>query len=281
MQILKTKDEVRRAVRQARREGKTVGFVPTMGYLHEGHLALMRKAGEDNDLVVVSIFVNPTQFGPNEDYASYPRDLARDAELAASAGVDIIFAPEVSEMYPRGFSTIVDIQRLGDYLCGAKRPGHFRGVCTVVTKLFNIVQPDRAYFGQKDAQQARVIRQITADLDLPIEVRVLPTVREADGLAMSSRNTYLTPREREAALVLNWSLVRARDLVQSGEQEAAVIAEAITAMIEAEPLARIDYVSVVSGDTLEPVQRLDGPILIAVAVFIGKTRLIDNLTLEV
>ncbi|AZR74656.1 pantoate--beta-alanine ligase [Anoxybacter fermentans] len=281
MKILKTKAEVRKEVCNARREGKTIGFVPTMGYLHKGHLSLMERAKKENDLVVVSIFVNPTQFGPNEDYATYPRDLERDAKLAESVGVDIIFVPEVDEMYPENFQSYVEVTELTQNLCGAKRPGHFRGVCTVVTKLFNIVQPDRAYFGQKDAQQAIIIKRMVKDLDFPIEIITCPIVREEDGLAMSSRNTYLNPEERKAALVLNRSLKKAKEMIEGGERDAALIQAAMIEMIEKEPLAKIDYVSIVSTTTLKPVQRLSGPILIALAVFIGKTRLIDNIMLEV
>lgn len=282
MQILKTKAEVRQEIARARREGKTVGFVPTMGYLHNGHLSLMAIAKKENDLVVASIFVNPTQFGPNEDFAKYPRDLQRDASLARNIGVDIIFAPEVEEMYgPNGGLTYVDINQLSDHLCGARRPGHFRGVCTVVTKLFNIVQPDRAYFGQKDAQQALIIKRMTQDLDLPVEVKTLPTVRESDNLAMSSRNVYLSPEERQAALTLSRSLAMAEEMIHAGEHNTQTVIDAITEMITAEPLARVDYISAVSAETLQPTDQLSGQVLIALAVFFGKTRLIDNLIMQI
>lgn len=282
MQILKTKAEVRQMIARARKEGKTIGFVPTMGYLHNGHLSLMAIAKKENDLVVASIFVNPTQFGPNEDFAKYPRDLQRDANLVKNIGVDIIFAPEVEEMYgPSGALTYVDINQLSDNLCGAKRPGHFRGVCTVVTKLFNIIQPDRAYFGQKDAQQALIIKRMTQDLDIPVEVKTLPTVRESDNLAMSSRNVYLNPEERKAALVLSGSLAMAEEMIRGGERNAQTVVDAITQKIGAEPLARIDYISAVSAETVQPIAILEGQVLIALAVFFGKTRLIDNLMLHV
>ncbi|MZP29343.1 pantoate--beta-alanine ligase [Heliobacterium undosum] len=263
------------------REGRTVGFVPTMGYLHEGHLTLMRRAREACDRVVVSIFVNPLQFGAGEDYEEYPRDLTRDSRLAESAGVDVLFAPAVREMYPKGYHTFVDVERLTEGLCGASRPGHFRGVTTVVCKLFNIVRPDVAYFGQKDAQQLAIIRRMTEDLNLPVSVVGVPIVREADGLAMSSRNVYLSPEERQAALVLSKALARARDLVESGERDAARLRQTITETITAEPLAAIDYVSIVDNRFIQPVDTLAGDCLIALAVRIGKTRLIDNMVVEV
>lgn len=281
MKIVKTKVEVRQFVQQARQNVKTVGFVPTMGYLHQGHLSLMEMAGRENDLVIASIFVNPTQFGPNEDFASYPRELERDAKLAEAIGVDLIFAPEVVEMYGERALTYVDITQLSDHLCGVKRPGFFRGVCTVVTKLFNIVQPDRAYFGQKDAQQALIIKKMVSDLDLPVKVKTHPIVREADGLAMSSRNKYLSSEQREAALILSKSLNQAQKMIEAGERDAQKIYQMMTDLIQSEPLAEIDYVSIVSGTTLDPVVELSGLSLIALAVFIGKTRLIDNILMEV
>ena len=281
MQILRTKAEVRQTIKLARREGKTVGFVPTMGYLHNGHLSLMAVAKKENDLVVTSVFVNPTQFGPAEDFSKYPRDLERDIRLMETVGVDIVFAPEVEEMYgAQGALTFVDISQLSDHLCGAKRPGHFRGVCTVVTKLFNIVQPDCAYFGQKDAQQALIIKRMVHDLDIPVEVKALPTVREADNLAMSSRNIYLNPEERQAALILSRSLALAQQMIKDGERDAAIIIAAMRELIAKEPLARIDYISLVSQETVQPTEKIDGPILLALAVFVGKTRLIDNIMLE-
>jgi pantoate--beta-alanine ligase len=255
--------------------------VPTMGYLHEGHLELMRRAKEQCDIVVASIFVNPTQFGPNEDYDRYPRDLKRDAEMAGGVGVDAIFNPPAEEMYPAGYCTYVDVERITDKLCGLSRPGHFRGVATVVTKLFNIVQPDYAYFGQKDAQQALVIKRMARDLNMDLEVVIVPTVREQDGLAMSSRNLYLEPDQRRAALVLSRGLERARQLVLEGERNPAKIRQLVTDMIKAEPLAEIDYVDLYSYPDLEPMERMEGSALLALAVKIGRTRLIDNAILEV
>lgn len=280
MQIIHDKITLRQELKKARAQGCTVGLVPTMGYLHAGHLSLMGAAKRENDLVVASIFVNPTQFGPNEDFASYPRDLERDAQLAQSVGVDLIFAPEVEEMYLPHAQTYVNVTNLSKNLCGAKRPDHFRGVCTVVTKLFNIVQPDRAYFGQKDAQQAIIIKKMIEDLNQPIEIRVMPIIREADGLAMSSRNKYLSPAEREAALILHRSLNHGATLLQAGERQAEILKAELIQMIEKEPLARIDYVSIVSGSTLEEVDVISGSTLVAIAVWIGKTRLIDNFIWE-
>ncbi|NLG83579.1 MAG: pantoate--beta-alanine ligase [Firmicutes bacterium] len=280
MTLAKTVKEVREAIAAARREGKSIGFVPTMGYLHDGHLALIRRARAENGFVVVSIFVNPTQFGPNEDFARYPRDLARDLDLCRGAGVDLVFAPEVAQMYPPGFQTYVEVEELSQGLCGASRPGHFRGVATVVTKLFNIVTPDRAYFGEKDAQQLRVIKRMVVDLNFPLEIVAVPTVREPDGLAMSSRNTYLSPQERQAALVLYRALCLAKDLFVRGERRAEEILARMRELIAAEPLARIDYVAIVDDETLAPVERIDRPVLVALAVFIGPTRLIDNIVLK-
>jgi len=256
-----------------------VGFVPTMGYLHEGHLALVRRARGECASVVVSIFVNPTQFGPGEDYARYPRDLPRDLALLAAEGVDLVFHPEPAEMYPPGHETYVEVGSIATRLEGASRPGHFRGVATVVTKLFNIVQPDRAYFGQKDAQQVAVIKRLVADLNLPVDIVVVPTVREPDGLAMSSRNTYLNPRERQAATVLWRALCCARERWQAGERDASRLRREMTAVIQAEPLARIDYVSLAHPETLEELETVTGPALASLAVRIGTTRLIDNITL--
>lgn len=261
----------------ARSNGKTIGLVPTMGFLHEGHLSLMRHARAENDLVVVSIFVNPTQFGPKEDYKSYPRDMKRDSEMAESVGVDIIFAPSAEDMYPNVYATYVSVERLTEKMCGKSRPGHFRGVTTVVTKLFNIIRPHRAYFGQKDAQQSQVIKRMTEDLNFDIQIMVLPTIREADGLAMSSRNTYLNPEERQAALILTKSLHEAENMIKSGNRNTGIILQKMRDMIEAEPLAKIDYISIVNADTLDDLDLINGKILIALAVFIGKTRLIDNL----
>lgn len=280
MKIVHTIAEIREIVRQARLAGHTVGFVPTMGYLHEGHLELMRRARERCDFVVASIFVNPTQFGPNEDLDRYPRDLERDARLAEEVGVDVIFNPSVQEMYPPGYCTYVEVERLTEKMCGASRPGHFRGVATVVTKLFNIVKPDVAFFGQKDAQQALVIQGMVADLNMDLEIVTVPTVRESDGLAMSSRNVYLDPEQRRAALVLSRSLDRAVEAVRAGERDVARIRQMVENLIRAEPLARIDYVEIYSYPGLEPVERLQGQALLALAVKFGQTRLIDNVILE-
>jgi len=272
---------IREFVRQARSDGRSIGFVPTMGCLHEGHLELMRRARERCGAVVVSIFVNPAQFGPNEDFASYPRDLERDAAMAAGVKADAIFNPSVEEMYPPGACTFVDLERITEKLCGLSRPGHFRGVATVVTKLFNIVRPDTAFFGQKDAQQALVIRRMVRDLDLNIEIVTVPTVREADGLAMSSRNVYLRPEERRAALVLSRSLSEAQKAVQAGERDAAAIRRRVAEILDSEPLAETEYAEIYSFPDLEPVTNLQGPALLALAVKIGPTRMIDNTVLEV
>jgi len=258
----------------------TVGFVPTMGYLHEGHLALVKQARTDNSNVIVSIYVNPTQFGPREDFGSYPRELNRDLELLREEGVDIVFVPSDDEMYAPEFSSWVDVGKVTGRLEGASRPGHFRGVATVVAKLFNIVQPSRAYFGQKDAQQVVVIKRMVADLNMGIEVVVVPTVRESDGLAMSSRNIYLSPGERQAATILFKALTLARQLSQGGEKDAGKIRPQMAALIQKEPLAQIDYVSIADAETLEELNLIDRPALASLAVRIGKTRLIDNMLLE-
>ena len=261
-------------------EGKTIGLVPTMGFLHEGHLSLMRRARAENDLLVVSIFVNPTQFGPDEDYEAYPRDLQRDSEMAAEVGVDVIFSPTVKGMYPNEYATFVNVERITEKMCGASRPGHFRGVTTIVAKLFNLVQPHKAYFGQKDAQQTVVIKRMAEDLNFGVEIVVLPTVREDDGIAMSSRNRYLNQEERQAALVLIESLRMVENLVRSGQRDAAEINRKMRDMIETEPSARIDYTAIVDADTLAELDTIKGKTLIALAVFIGKTRLIDNVILD-
>ncbi len=280
MEITGSIKRVREQVREWRKEGLTVGLVPTMGYLHEGHKSLIDKAVAQNDKVVVSVFVNPMQFGPTEDLESYPRDMDRDAALCEKAGAALIFHPEPEEMYDDNFSSFVDMNTLTGGLCGKTRPIHFRGVCTVVAKLFNIVTPDRAYFGQKDAQQLAVIRHMVNDLSFGIEIVGCPIIREEDGLAKSSRNTYLSEEERKAALVLSRSLKEGRKLADAGEKDAAKVKKAITDIIEKEPLAKIDYVEVVDWNTLEPVEKIDGPILTAIAVYIGKTRLIDNFIVE-
>jgi pantoate--beta-alanine ligase len=267
-------------MRRARREmAGSVGLVPTMGALHEGHLSLVRHARAHDDTVVVSIFVNPTQFGPGEDYARYPRDPDRDLALLRDLGTDLVFMPPAEDVYPEGFDTYVQVEKLTQRLEGAHRPGHFRGVATVVTKLFNVVQPHRAYFGQKDAQQLAVIRRLARDLDLPVEVIGLPTVREPDGLAMSSRNMYLSPKERLAAVVLYRSLEAAQELWRSGVRDAAHIRQRMNDVLAAEPVARIDYVSLADAETLEELETVDRAALVSLAVRIGKTRLIDNVTL--
>lgn len=276
MKIVHTVDEVRTQVKEWRKSGLSVGLVPTMGYLHEGHKSLIDRAVAENDKVVVSVFVNPMQFGPTEDLASYPRDLNRDAALCEEAGAALIFNPEPENMYSDDFSSFIDMNTLTKGLCGKTRPIHFRGVCTVVGKLFNIVQPDKAYFGQKDAQQLAVIRHMVNDLNFNLEIVGCPIIREEDGLAKSSRNTYLNAEERQAALILSKSLEKGRELIEAGERDTAKIKQAITELIETEPLAKIDYVEIVDWNNLEPVETIEGPILNAIAVYIGKTRLIDN-----
>ncbi|MCS7159434.1 MAG: pantoate--beta-alanine ligase, partial [Gemmatales bacterium] len=264
---------------QARRDGRCIGFVPTMGALHEGHASLIRAARRDTDFVVVSIFVNPTQFGPNEDYQRYPRTPEADWALCRQEGVDLVFNPSVEEMYPAGFCTWVEVTGLQDVLCGRSRPGHFRGVATVVLKLFNIVQPDIAYFGQKDAQQARIIRQLVRDLNVPVEIRVCPIVRAADGLALSSRNAYLAPQERHRATVLYRALQTAQKLVSQGERDALLVRQRLVELISATPGATLDYAEIVDPETLRPVTQITQPVLAALAVRIGSTRLIDNMIL--
>lgn len=278
--IVKTIEEVRAQVKAWRAEGLTVGLVPTMGYLHEGHQSLIARSIAENDRTVVSDFVNPIQFGPTEDLATYPRDIERDAALCESTGANLIFHPEADEMYAPDFCTYVDMDHLTKGLCGKTRPIHFRGVCTVVSKLFHIVQPDRAYFGQKDAQQLAVIRRMVRDLNMPLTIVGCPIIREEDGLAKSSRNTYLSAEERKAALCLSRGLNKGKAAVEAGETDAEKVKAIITAEIEAEPLSRIDYVEIVDWNNLEPVSSTEGSILAAVAVYIGKTRLIDNFIIE-
>ncbi|MCS7301039.1 MAG: pantoate--beta-alanine ligase [Fimbriimonadales bacterium] len=280
MEILHTVDAVRQWVRRQRAAGHPIHFVPTMGYFHEGHLSLMRRARHEGGAVIVSIFVNPLQFGANEDLARYPRDFERDRQMAQQVGVDAIFYPEASEMYPPDYQTEVRVRELSKPLCGRSRPGHFEGVATVVLKLFNIVTPDRAYFGMKDYQQLRVIQQLVRDLNLSVEIVPCPIVREADGLAMSSRNVYLSPAERAAATVLYRSLQWAQARFEAGERDAARLREGVHACIAAEPLARIDYVEVVDAESLQPVARVERPTLVAVAAFFGAARLIDNCLLN-
>jgi len=257
-----------------------VGFVPTMGYLHEGHLALVRQARAENPAFIVSIYVNPSQFGQSEDLAAYPRDLDRDLELLREEKTDIVFVPSDAEMYPPGFSTWIEVEGITGRLEGAARPGHFRGVATVVARLFNIVRPSRAYFGGKDAQQALVIRRMVSDLNMVVEIIAVPTVRESDGLAMSSRNVRLSPQERRAATVLFRALTLARELRDNGETDASEVRRRMTLLIEAEPLARIDYVSIADAATLEELSAIDRPALASLAVWIGQTRLMDNMPLE-
>lgn len=280
MDVISTKKGIVRTCEELRREGHSIGFVPTMGFFHEGHLSLMRRAKEENDVAVVSIFVNPLQFGPSEDFADYPRDLASDLDKARSLGVDVVFCPNVSEMYPEGFRTYVDVKDLTVVLCGASRPGHFQGVATVVCKLFNLVRPHRAYFGQKDAQQVVVIRRMVKDLDMGIDVIEMPTVREGDGLAMSSRNVYLTPSEREQAVVIWRALESAQQRVAKGERDARTLREHVRSVIETAPDARIEYVTVCDAQDLRELERIEGEVLIAVAVKFGKARLIDNVKIR-
>ena len=276
MTAVKAIQAVRDIVPAWRKEGLSVGLVPTMGYLHEGHKSLVCKSAEQNDRTVVSVFVNPIQFGPTEDLERYPRDLEHDKKVVEEAGGDLIFNPEPSEMYPQHFTSFIDTTETTELLCGAVRPVHFRGVCTVVGKLFNIVMPDRAYFGQKDAQQLATIRRFVRDLNFNIQIVACPIVREADGLAMSSRNTYLNPEERKAALVLSQSLKLAQKAIDEGEKDAAKVISIITDNIASEPLARVDYVEAVDFQNIQRVGKIEGEVLIAIAVYIGKTRLIDN-----
>lgn len=275
MKIIGTVKEVREQVKEWKKQGLSVGFVPTMGYLHEGHKSLMDAARKGNDKVVVSIFVNPMQFGPTEDLATYPRDLDHDAALCESAGVDLIFHPEAEEMYEKDFCSFVDMTGLTEGLCGKTRPIHFRGVCTVVNKLFNIVTPDHAYFGQKDGQQLAVIKRMVRDLNMDIEIVGCPIVREEDGLAKSSRNTYLSSEERKAALILSKTVALGKELAKT-EKDANKVVEAMKKNIETEPLAKIDYVEAVDALSMAPVEKLEGACMLAMAVYIGKTRLIDN-----
>ena len=280
MKVVDTITRMSTLVKMYKKEGRSISLVPTMGYLHEGHLSLVRAARKHTDVVVMSIFVNPIQFGPKEDLEKYPRDLKRDEELATAAGADIIFSPAVKDMYPAGYSTYVNVEGLTGVLCGASRAGHFRGVATVVNKLFEIVRPDIAYFGQKDAQQAVVIKRMADDLNMAIEIRVMPVVREPDGLAMSSRNIYLSADERKDALVLYGSLKKAEDLILSGERDAGKIMRLTRELINTVASAKIDYVSIVDASDLKEVATIAGDVLIAVAVFIGKTRLIDNIIMK-
>lgn len=276
MKVARTIDVVRCAVRSWKKEGLLVGLVPTMGFLHEGHESLIKRAAADNDRVVVSIFVNPMQFGPNEDLDNYPRDMENDTEICARAGADLVFAPDAEVIYPEGFATTVSVAGLTAGLCGKSRPGHFDGVCTVVCKLLTIATPDRAYFGQKDAQQLAVIRRMVRDLHLPVEIVGCPIVREEDGLAKSSRNSYLNDDERREALRLHASLELAERLLAEGERDSGAIVAQMRALIEQSPLLKVDYIEIVDPATLEPQKRIFGPALAALAVFAGRARLIDN-----
>ena len=280
MNIATTVEQAKQTVRQWKAEGLTVGLVPTMGYLHEGHESLIKRAVAECDRVMVSVFLNPIQFAPNEDLATYPRDFAADTVLIENAGADLVFHPEPSELYAPDACTFVNVEGITSELCGKTRPTHFRGVCTVVSKLMNISQADRAYFGQKDAQQLAVVRRMVRDLNMNVEIVGCPIVREEDGLAKSSRNTYLSPAEREAALVLSRAVREGQRLMKEGERDAKAILGAMRAIIEAEPLARIDYVEMVSWDGIKPVDVADSSVLVAMAVYIGKTRLIDNFIFE-
>ena len=281
MQIIRSIAEMQRTAEALRREGKIIGFVPTMGYLHEGHLSLLRIARQHADVTVMSIFVNPTQFGPNEDLDRYPRDFERDERLAKEEGCDVLFYPAVEEMYPQPYRTYVTVDEITQVLCGKSRPIHFRGVTTIVAKLFNIVKPHFAVFGQKDAQQAIVIKQMVRDLNFNLQILTGPIIREPDGLAMSSRNVYLSAEERKDALNLNHSLLEAKKLIELGERDAQKLQKRIKEILLQGKSARIDYIEIVDTTNLRPVEKLQGEILIALAVFIGKTRLIDNIQVTV
>lgn len=281
MKTVETIAEVRQQVKSYREKGLSVGFVPTMGYLHEGHKSLILKSVQENDVTVVSIFVNPTQFGENEDLSTYPRDLHADEILCESAGADLIFHPTPQEMYPENFCTSVNMSVLTEELCGKSRPVHFGGVCTVVSKLFNIVKPDRAYFGEKDAQQLAVVKRMVADLNMDIEIVGCPIVREKDGLAKSSRNTYLNEEERKAAVILSKSIALGKEMAENGERNSSVIINAMKDKINSEKLAKIDYVEIVDALTMQKVEKIEKSVLVAIAVYIGKTRLIDNFSFNI
>ncbi len=280
MQVFEKIKDISNFIKELKAQKKTIGFVPTMGFLHEGHLSLMRYAKKVTDVVVVSIFVNPAQFGPKEDFNTYPRDIEGDKGKCLDAGVDILFMPSASEIYPEGYLTYVNVEKITDVMCGASRPGHFKGVATIVAKLFDIVKPDKAFFGQKDYQQTLVIKKMAADLNMDIDVEALPTVREPDGLAMSSRNSYLNEEERKAATCLYWSLTKAEEMIKNGERNSAKIIGDMQKIIEAEKLARIDYITIADAETLEEIKTIDKKAVIALAVWIGKTRLIDNIVVN-
>lgn len=273
--------EIKSQIKEWKRQGLSIGLVPTMGYLHEGHQSLIERAVKENDRVVVSIFVNPIQFAPGEDLESYPRDIKKDTVLCEQTGAHLIFNPTPEEMYPNGFSTNVAMNGLTKELCGKTRPTHFGGVCTVVSKLFNITAPDRAYFGEKDAQQLAIIKRMVKDLNFDLEIVGCPIVREEDGLAKSSRNTYLNATERKAALILSKAISLGKEMVKNGERSSAAVIKAMTEKIETEPLAKIDYVNIVNAENIEPIDTISGSILAAIAVYIGKTRLIDNFMITV
>jgi len=276
MEVIESISEMKNLVKEWKRQGLSIGFVPTMGYLHEGHLALVRRIKELSDRVVVSIFVNPIQFAPGEDYQRYPRDLERDKALLEKEGVDVLFVPKAQEMYPPGFQTYVEVKELSSGLCGRYRAGHFVGVATVVLKLFNILQPDIAVFGEKDYQQLKVIQRMVQDLNLDVKIIPHPTVREEDGLAMSSRNTYLSPEERKSAIALYKALNLAEELINQGERRVATLKEKLKEFIESYPYTKVQYIEFVHPETLKEVERVDEPTLLALAVFVGKARLIDN-----
>ncbi|EGK8035038.1 pantoate--beta-alanine ligase [Campylobacter upsaliensis] len=278
MQIINDIKDLKNIIKKWKNQGLSIGYVPTMGYLHEGHLSLIKKASK-NDKIIVSIFVNPMQFGVNEDLATYPRDLERDAKLCENEGVAVLFTPSVEQMYPKGFSSYVDMDSLTDKLCGAKREGHFRGVCTILMKFFHLITPDVAYFGQKDAQQCAVVKHMVEDLNLDLEIEICPIIREKDGLAKSSRNVYLNEAERKAALVLSRAIFLGENLIQKGERESKIILQAMREELQKESLARIDYIELVNPKTMEHLERIEDSALGALAVYIGKTRLIDNFLL--
>ncbi|NQT79308.1 MAG: pantoate--beta-alanine ligase [Candidatus Aminicenantes bacterium] len=281
MKIVTKIIDVKKELKEVRSQGKTIGFVPTMGYLHEGHLSLVRESLQSTDVTVVSNFINPAQFGPKEDFKEYPRDLERDSELLEKEGVDYLFVPDKNEIYPEGYETYIEVHNLQDKLCGRSRPGHFRGVCTVVLKLFNIICPDISFFGQKDAQQAVILKRMVQDLDLDVRIEVLPIIREKDGLALSSRNAYLSREERKAALVLSKSLKEAQSMIEKGERDSVEIVSRMREVINSEPLVKIDYIEIVDMVKLNPIARMEKEALAALAAYIGKVRLIDNTILRV
>jgi pantoate--beta-alanine ligase len=281
MRIIETISDLKAIIRTQRKQGKSIGFVPTMGYLHEGHISLVKACGQDNDFTVLSIYVNPTQFGVNEDFSKYPRDMERDSRMAEEAGVDVIFAPLNTEMYPEGYKTYVNVEDITEKMCGKSRPGHFKGVTTIVAKLFNIVEPDNAYFGQKDAQQVIVIKKMVKDLNMNVKIITCPIIREQDGLAMSSRNVYLSSEDRSSALVLSKSLIEAEKLIKDGERNKDKVLDFIKNKISSEKRAQIDYITMVDAEDLNDIKVIGKKVLIALAVKFGQTRLIDNILVEV